>query len=414
MFSRYIFKLFLVILFSCFPTFALACSVAPSVVPWAPGYKIYNHIDKEKPLSEFDSISVVKPLFEEVSKKDFEEFRYTQQGSEKYAHVKFKVLKTLKGKKAKSFYLRGGGSGFETVRSKPILRKLKKSIILNPHYLSKTHSDDEIYAYAHKRKLYEEAFSIAQFRAGDNYHRTMQFLDLFDLTIPRIGEPTTSVTCGSHIEYTVFPNMTYIAFKKGDRIVYLEPIENEAATLVEMVSAIIRENSLSDFSKTLPQFLKNKHIVVFEISSCPTKKDYLDRAADKLPALKNTQRYKNVRRSSNKEYYTFPYSKFDILYNSQTWRPSHRPVGFSLAYIDSYFDSVGDVKLECRVGDMYLAFTNTKYYGYNPVYQAFRSQSEKFDWRFLRIENQSVISSDLKTNIEITGPEKIPLSEILR
>ena len=121
---------------------AQACSVAPSVVPWAPGYKIYNHFDKKKPFSEFDSISIVTTSFEEVKEKDFEEFRYTTEGREKYTHVKFNALKVLKGKKVTNFYLRGGGTGFETVRRSVKTeksKKLKKSIIRDPRYLSLIH-----------------------------------------------------------------------------------------------------------------------------------------------------------------------------------------------------------------------------------------------------------------------------------
>jgi len=122
---------------------AHACSVPPPVVPWQPGYNIYEHYNQKKPFNDYDSISIVTPSFEEVTEKDFEAFRYTKKGHEKFTHVKFNVVKILKGKNIKNFYLRGGGSGFETVTSNSKTIGLKKSIIRDPIYLRNLDDEDK-------------------------------------------------------------------------------------------------------------------------------------------------------------------------------------------------------------------------------------------------------------------------------
>ena len=392
---------------------AQACSAAPSVVPWAPGYKIYNHFDKKKPFSEFDSISIVTPSFEEVKEKDFEEFRYTTEGREKYTHVKFNALKVLKGKKVTNFYLRGGGTGFETVRRSVKTeksKKLKKSIIRDPRYLTNLSvKDKENYYWS---VVYDEALSIAKFRATSGFHETSDFFDLFDLTIPRIGEPTTAVTCGNHIEYTVFPEMTYIAFRKGDRVVYLEPISDDDDPLIATISSLLRDELPKKLNTTLSKFLNSKRVVIFEILDCPTKDEYLDHIESKIPSILKTKKFKKVRSYSNKEYYTFPYSKFDILYDTETWRRSHHPTSFTLADLSNYFASSSNIDLKCNSGDLYMGVEQSS--DYNRVYPAFRYQSRKYAWRFLRIQNQDVISSDLMTNISISGASQIPISEFIR
>jgi len=256
--------------------------------------------------------------------------------------------------------------------------------------------------------------SIAKFRATSGYHKTSYFFDLFDLTIPRIGEPTAAATCGSHIEYTVFPDMTYIAFKKGDRTVYLEPISGDDDPLIGVISSLLKGENPKQLNTTLSKFLSHKRLVIFEILDCPSKNEYLDRVEQKIPSLKERKIYKNVRSYSNKEYYTFPYSKFDILYDTETWRRSHYPTSFTLANVSNYFDRIKNIDLKCSPGDMYLGVSKSKFRDYSRVYPAFRSQSNKYDWRFLRIKNQDAISSDLITNLSISGPSKISLSEIVR
>jgi len=406
---------FFLVLISIVPFNVHACSVAPPVVPWKPGYKIYSHFNQSKPFDEFDSITIVTPSFEEVAEIDFKGYTRGDRGREKFTHVNFNVLKVLKGKQTKNFYLRGGGTGFETVRPNSKTTKLKKSIIRDPIYLTNLSDEDEENKYwSGYATMYAKALSVAEYRATSSFHKRLGFFDLFDLTIPRIGEPTTGVTCGSHIEYTVFPEMTYIAFKKEDRVVYLEPILDEDDPLISIISSLLDNERPKQLNTTLPEFLKPKRIVIFEISDCPTQNEDLNNIETKLPTIGESSRFKNLRRTLNhKEYYTFPYSKFDILYDTETWRPSHQPIPFTLANLSNYFDQLSEVELKCKSGDLYMGVQKSKY-EFLRVYPAFRSQSRKYDWRFLRIQNEEVISSDLLTNISISGPNQIPLSEIIR
>lgn len=405
-----IFRAFLAaILTMLFPVVASACSVPPFSYPWIPHYGIYSHLEQKDPLGKYDFIGLVTAELMPVEEARFEYYygRNPKASSDQYATVKFNISEVLKGPEKAHFFQgqsRKLASGFDNTSEQKI--KFEKSIIKNPNKLTDA---DEIVAY-------NEAKRIAELRSGahpwgpKDFHEKPDFRDLFDLSMPRLQRPYRGGMCGDEFTSTIFEGITYLAFKSGERMLHLEPVNTEKDALVDWTRDELSGKE-SDFLKMgfkdLFKSTSSNRYAVIEITECPSQDRVLKNVEKKLPFITETIRFKSMSRKSS---YTpkLKYAKFDVLIGNV----KHRDV--SLSALENYMKFIGSTNFQCRKGRQYLAFGRPKQNDARYAYSGFRSQPDIYNWRFMRIEKEHVLLEDFRTNLKLTGSRKIHLSEIIK
>lgn len=406
-----VFRAFFVFALSMFfPVATSACSVAPTHYPWIPKYEIYFHLDKENPLGKYDFIGLVTAELIPLDEERFEYYygRNPKASLDQYATVKFNVSEVLKGPDEESFYFQKGHRSSDVDETGKRIKGLvyKDLIIKNSDKLTEPR---EIIAY-------EDAKRIAVLRSGaypwgpKNFHERADFRDLFDLSEPRLKSPYRGGMCGNETIYTVFEGITYLAFKSGDGIVHLEPVNAEKDALVDWTRDEMagKKNELLDMSfQDLFKSSSSNRYAVIEITDCPSQDRVLKNIEKKLPFISETPRFKSM---SYKPRYTpkFKYAKFDMLVGNV----KHRDI--SLKALEEYMKFIGAKNFQCRKGSQYFAFGRPKGYDARYAYSGFRTQSDFYNWRFMRIQNENIILEDFQTKLQLTNSKKLHLSEIIK
>lgn len=280
-----------------FPAAASACSIPPSSYPWMPKYGIYSHLNQKNPLGEYDFIGLVTPELVPLDKERFENYYRgnPKASSDQYATVKFNVSEVLKGSDEESFYFQKGRRSYDVDETGKHVKVLvyKDLIIKNPDKLT---DPREIIAY-------EDAKRIAVLRSGadpwgpKNFHERADFRDLFDLSEPRLESLYRGGMCGDETDYTVFEGITYLAFKSGDGIVHLEPVNAEKDALVDWTRDELAEkkNDLLEMSfQDLFKSSSSNRYAVIEITDCPSQDRVLKNIEKKLPFISETRRFKSM------------------------------------------------------------------------------------------------------------------------
>ena len=393
-----------------FPIAAFACSIAPRSYPWIPKYRIYSHLDKKNPLRKYDFIGLVTAKFVPLDEERFEYYygRNPKASSDQYATVKFNVSEVLKGSDEESFYFQKGrrSSGADEAGKRVKTLVYKDLIIKNPDKLT---DPSEIIAY-------EDAKRIAVLRSGadrwgpTNFHQRADFRDLFDLSEPRLKSPYRAGLCGNETEYTVFEGITYLAFKSGDGIVHLEPVNAEKDALVDWTRDELagKKNDVLEISfQDLFKSSSSNRYAVIEITDCPSQDRVLKNIKKKLPFISETRRFKSMSYKS-RHTPTLKYAKFDILVGNV----NHQDI--SLKALEKYMEFIGATNFQCRKGSQYFAFGRPKRNDAIYAYSGFRAQSDFYNWRFMRIQDEDILLEDFRTNSQLTGSKRLHLSEIIK
>jgi len=398
------------ILMGCFPTAAFACISAPTHYPWIPKYKIYSHLNKTNPLGEYDFIGLVTVELTPVEKERFNYYYGNNRNAklEDYANVKFKVLETLKGSKEESFFQGRNRKIFSSTEQNGEAKVIfEKSIIKDPNKLS-----DPIEIVEHK-----QAEEIAVRRTGkwawspkSDFHKKADFRDLFDLSKPQLKEGNRAGGCGNSVWSTIFEGITYLAFKSDDEIIHLEPINPESDSLVDWVrdelSGTQNNYLMMSFQELFNSTSSNRYAVI-EITDCPSKKESLRNLGEKLPFITETETFKYMSRESS--YISeLEYAQFEVLIGNV------KPRDVSLTALEAYMRHIGSKNFQCYKGRQYFAFGRPKNNDTYNVYSGSRSQSDLYNWRFMRIENENILLEDFQTNLKLTGSKKLHLSKIIK
>lgn len=392
------------------PAAASACSIPPTNYPWIPKYEIYSHMDKDNPLGKYDFIGIVTAKLTPVEEDSFEDYfgNNSNVSRDDYSNVKFTVSETLKGSKEEYFFY---GRSQKEFSYKDINREPKiifhKSIIKNPYKLSDPW----------ELVKYNEAKEIAKSRAGEllwteprDFHKNADFRDLLDLSNPHLQRPYRNGLCGDEVEFTIFEDITYLAFKSGDQILHLEPINAEEDTLVDWVRDELggrKSNYLKISFQDLFQSSSSNRYAVLEITECPSHDSILNDVKKKLPFIRDTLKFKSMSRKYSYDP-KLKYAKYDVLVGNV----KHEDV--SLRALEVYMKHIKNNLFECRQGAQYFAFGRPKDYDERYAYSGFRSQSDFYNWRFMRVENEHILLDDFRTNLSMIDPKKLHLSEIIR
>lgn len=403
-----VFRIILVsILMVCFPTAALACSFSPIHYPWIPKHKIYSHLNKANPLEEYDFIGLVTGELTPVEEERFNYYYSNNRNAklEDYANVKFKVLETLKGSEEESFFQGRNRKIFSNTEQNGKTKIIfEKSIIKNPNELSDPH---EIVEYNQARKIAERRTGKWVFGSHGDFHKKADFRDLFDLSKPQLKR---AGGCGNSVQSTIFEGITYLAFKSGHEIVHLEPINQESDSLVDWVRDELSETQndymMMSFQELFNSTSSNRYAVI-EITDCPSKKETLRNLEEKLPFITETETFKYMSRKSS--YISeLENAQFEVLVGNV------KPRDVSLTALEVYMRHIGSKKFQCYKGRQYFAFGRPKNNDTYNVYSGSRSQSDLYNWRFMRIENESILLEDFQTNLKLTGSKKLHLSKIIK
>ena len=382
---------------------ASACSVPPTKYPWIPKYEIYSHFEKQSRFEKFDFVGIVTADLEPVEKDQFE-YYYGQNSKasiEEYAHIKFEVSDTVKGHKKKYFYHTRRIRDYSMdAGSKKKNYKIEKTIIRNPKSFK---SPIDVVKY-------ERAKRKALMRSRSLVHFTADFKDILDMSYPQLKREYQNGMCGNEVEPTIFLDMSYLAFVSDSKIVYLEPINLEQDPFVEWVKDYFRDNKNQYLSMSFPELFRSSHdsrYGIFEITECPTKDEVLEKLQTRLPFLKGTKSYEFLTRKHSYAA-ALKYAKFDMLIGNVTQRE------ISMQALEDYMFYIGVKDFQCDVGSQYFAFARDKNWDHDFAYAGYRSQPDKYNWRFMRIENEHILMDDFITNLDVNGPKKLHLSELVK
>lgn len=395
------------ILTVCFPVAALACSFAPTHYPWIPKYKIYSHLNKTNPLGEYDFIGIVTGDLTPVEEERFNYYYGNNRNAKlgDYANVKFQVLETLKGSEEDNFFQGSNRKIFsKTEQNADPKVQFEKSIIRNPNKLS---DPLEIIEYNRAKEIAERRTGKWIFGSEGDFHKRADFRDLFDLSKPQLKR---AGGCGNTTSSTIFEGLTYLAFKSGDEIIHLEPVNPENDSLVDWVrdelAGTQNDYMIMSFQKLFNATSSNRYAVI-EITQCSSQDEVLRNVEEKLPFMTETETFNRMSRKSSLSS-KLKYAEFDVLVGNV----KHRDV--SLGALEAYMRYVGVKNFQCEKGGQYFAFGRSKDSDLHNAYSGFRSQSDLYNWRFMRIENEYILLEDFQTNLQLTGPQKLHLSKIIK
>ena len=368
-------------------------------------------MDRENPLDKYDFIGIVTAELTPVDKNRFEYYygNNPNLSSDQYSNVKLTISETLKGSEDKHFFYGRTKKDFSQKNQNGEPQTIfDKLMIKNPNKLANPH---EIIKY-------DEARRIAINRAGEgttwsssiDYHKTVDFRDLFDLSIPRLQRPYRNGLCGDESELTIFEGLTYLAFKSGETVIHLEPINPEEDTLVDWVRGELRGLSSDYLEMSFQDIFKSSssnRYAVIEIAECPSQVSVLNTVKEKLPFLTETRKFKSMSRK-NRYGPKLKYAKFDVLVGNV------RREDVSLKALEVYMNHIGTESFECQKGKQYFAFARPEDNDDRYAYSGFRSQSDFYNWRFMRVKNEHILLDDFLTNMHVIGSKKLHLSEIIK
>lgn len=378
---------------------AHACIEAPIYYPWIPRYDMYSKKFTEERFADYDFIGLVTAEFEDVGNNP-------QAKIAEYAHIRFDLVESLRGRSAQKFYLIDPSYLYllkeypETRKSKPA----KKAIVRNPKALT---DPQEILKYEH-------TVSVAKLRAGSilgysedfDFHSNAQFKDLMDISRPQQKRKYQGGLCGNEVEQTVVEGLTYLVFKKGQEITFLEPINPQKDSLVDWVKSKLADQENDYLKTTFKDFFKPRNgYGIIEITACPSDEEVLENLETKLPFLsggKTLERLRNTRHMKR----NFRHAQMHVLLGTLN------NADVTTADIENYFRFAVKNDLQCKVGDLYFTIGRDENWDENSVYKGFRSQDARYNWRFMRIEDQQIVISDLVSNLVFSGPDRIHLSEL--